>query len=340
MAGEGTGDEGPITIESLPRDILADILRHAGYPHRHRAASTSRAFADAASHPSFTRVVRKGETITDACKDAGVGDTVIIPPGIRDECVVFDKPLALVGERIDAVECAGGAGSSRCAVVLEHPGKACVRYMNKERLFEDEERFRLANICFRAGGDEYEYDDDEHTSYLDFGVIFTHSPTKVRMDRCESRGTQCIVINSGRFIMEGCHVSGAGMVHTLTERTKRQRQLEPNPLLAAVYAEDLRGDLIMRGCVVSENASPGIHVGKRANFKAENCDVSYNGGHGIILHPGEGYLYKLEVRRCTIWRNTKFPLQVSSGDVSGITLAENHVQNRYGDTESDEDDSE
>ena len=340
MAGEGTGDEGPVTIESLPRDILADILRHAGYPHRHRAASTSRAFADAASHPSFTRVVRKGETITDACKDAGFGDTVIIPPGIRDECVVFDKPLALVGERIDAVECAGGAGSSRCAVVLEHPGKACVRYMNKERLFEDEERFRLANICFRAGGDEYEYDDDEHTSYLDFGVIFTHSPTKVRMDRCESRGTQCIVINSGRFIMEGCHVSGAGMVHTLTERTKRQRQLEPNPLLAAVYAEDLRGDLIMRGCVVSENASPGIHVGKRANFKAENCDVSYNGGHGIILHPGEGYLYKLEVRRCTIWRNKKFPLQVSSGDVSGITLAENHVQNRYGDTESDEDYSE
>tara|TARA_B110000483_G_scaffold111434_1_gene135522 strand:- start:247 stop:1269 length:1023 start_codon:yes stop_codon:yes gene_type:complete len=340
MAGEGTGDEGPVTIESLPRDILADILRHAGYPHRHRAASTSRAFADAASHPSFTRVVRKGETITDACKDAGVGDTVIIPPGIRDECVVFDKPLALVGERIDAVECAGGAGSSRCAVVLEHPGKTCVRYTNKGRPYEDDERFRLANICFRAGGDEYEYDDDEHTSYLDFGVIFTHSPTKVRMDRCESRGTQCIVINSGRFIMEGCHVSGAGMVHTLTERTKRQRQLEPNPLLAAVYAEDLRGDLIMRGCVVSENASPGIHVGKRANFKAENCDVSYNGGHGIILHPGEGYLYKLEVRRCTIWRNKKFPLQVSSGDVSGITLVENHVQNRYGDTESDEDYSE
>ena len=340
MAGEGTGDECTITIESLPRDILADILRHAGYPHRHRAASTSRAFADAASHPSFTRVVRKGETITDACKDAGVGDTVIIPPGIRDECVVFDKPLALVGERIDAVECAGGAGSSRCAVVLEHPGKTCVRYTNKGRPYEDDERFRLANICFRAGGDKYEYDDDEHTSYLDFGVIFTHSPTKVRMDRCESRGTQCIVINSGRFIMEGCHVSGAGMVHTLTERTKRQRQLEPNPLLAAVYAEDLRGDLIMRGCVVSENASPGIHVGKRANFKAENCDVSYNGGHGIILHPGEGYLYKLEVRRCTIWRNKKFPLQVSSGDVSGITLAENHVQNRYGDTESDEDYSE
>ena len=339
MAGEGTGD-GPVTIESLPRDILADILRHAGYPHRHRAASTSRSFADAASHPSFTRVVRKGETITDACKDAGVGDTVIIPPGIRDECVVFDKPLALVGERIDAVECAGGAGSSRCAVVLEHPGKACVRYTNKGRPYEDDERFRLANICFRAGGDEYEYDDDEHTSYLDFGVIFTHSPTKVRMDRCESRGTQCIVINSGRFIMEGCHVSGAGMVHTLTERTKRQRQLEPNPLLAAVYAEDLRGDLIMRGCVVSENASPGIHVGKRANFKAENSDVSYNGGHGIILHPGEGYLYKLEVRRCTIWRNKKFPLQVSSGDVSGITLVENHVQNRYGDTESDEDYSE
>ena len=265
---------------------------------------------------------------------------MIIPPGIRDECVVFDKPLALVGERIDAVECAGGAGSSRCAVVLEHPGKACVRYTNKGRPYEDDERFRLANICFRAGGDEYEYDDDEHTSYLDFGVIFTHSPTKVRMDRCESRGTQCIVINSGRFIMEGCHVSGAGMVHTLTERTKRQRQLEPNPLLAAVYAEDLRGDLIMRGCVVSENASPGIHVGKRANFKAENCDVSYNGGHGIILHPGEGYLYKLEVRRCTIWRNKKFPLQVSSGDVSGITLVENHVQNRHGDTESDEDDSE
>jgi len=339
MAGEGTGD-GPVTIESLPRDILADILRHAGYPHRHRAASTSRSFADAASHPSFTRVVRKGETITDACKDAGVGDTVIIPPGIRDECVVFDKPLALVGERIDAVECAGGAGSSRCAVVLEHPGKTCVRYTNKGRPYEDDERFRLANICFRAGGDEYEYDDDEHTSYLDFGVIFTHSPTKVRMDRCESRGTQCIVINSGRFIMEGCHVSGAGMVHTLTERTKRQRQLEPNPLLAAVYAEDLRGDLIMRGCVVSENASPGIHVGKRANFKAENSDVSYNGGHGIILHPGEGYLYKLEVRRCTIWRNKKFPLQVSSGDVSGITLVENHVQNRYGDTESDEDYSE
>ena len=140
--------------------------------------------------------------------------------------------------------------------------------------------------------------------------------------------------------MGGCHVSGAGRVHTLTERTKRQRQLKPNPLLAAVYAEDLRGDLIRRGCVVSENASPGIHVGKRANFKAENCDVSYNGGHGIILHPGEGYLYKLEVRRCTIWRNKKFPLQVSSGDVSGITLVENHVQNRYGDTESDEDYSE
>ena len=339
MAGEGTGDEGPVTIESLPRDILADILRHAGYPHRHRAASTSRVFADAASHPSFTRVVREGETITDACKDAGVGDTVIIPPGIRDECVVFDKPLALVGERIDAVECAGGAGSSRCAVVLEHPGKACVRYMNKERLFEDEERFRLANICFRAGGDARE-DDDVNKYHCNFGVIFTCYPTKVRMDKCESRGTQSIVINSGRFIMEGCHVSGAGMEHTLTERTKRQRQLEPNPLQAAVYAEDLRGDLIMRGCVVSENASPGIHVGKRANFKAENCDVSYNGGHGIILHPGEGYLYKLEVRRCTIWRNKKFPLQVSSGDVSGITLAENHVQNRYGEEESDEDDSE
>ena len=337
MAG-GTG-EGPVTIESLPRDILADILRHAGYPHRHRAASTSRAFADAASHPSFTRVVRKGETITDACKDAGVGDTVIIPPGIRDECVVFDKPLALVGERIDAVECAGGAGSSRCAVVLEHPGKACVRYMNKERLFEDEERFRLANMCFRAGGDARE-DDDVNKYHCNFGVIFTCYPTKVRMDKCESRGTQSIVINSGRFIMEGCHVSGAGMVHTLTERTKRQRQLAPSPAQkAAVCAEDLRGDLIMRGCVVSENASSGIYVGPNvANFKAENCDVSYNGEHGMILDCGEGH--ELEVRRCTIWRNKKFPLQVSSGDVSGITLVENHVQNRHGDTESDEDDSE
>jgi hypothetical protein len=341
MAGEGTGD-GPVTIESLPRDILADILRHAGYPHRHRAASTSRAFADAASHPSFTRVVRKGETITDACKDAGVGDTVIIPPGIRDECVVFDKPLALVGERIDAVECAGGAGSSRCAVVLEHPGKSCVRYENKDSPFEDDERFRLANICFRAGGRR---DVDENMSYVDSGVIFTHSPTKVRMDKCESRGTQHIVIKSGRFTMEGCLVTGAGMEHTLSKRRRLLTDViyegtDLDRIPAAVYAEDLRGDLIMRGCVVSENASPGIHVGKRANFKAENCDVSYNGGHGIILHPGEGYLYKLEVRRCTIWRNKKFPLQVSSGDVSGITLAENHVQNRYGDTESDEDYSE
>ena len=343
MAGEGTGDECPITIESLPRDILADILRHAGYPHRHRAASsTSRSFADAASHPSFTRVVRKGETITDACKDAGVGDTVIIPPGIRDECVVFDKPLALVGERIDAVECAGGAGSSRCAVVLEHPGKSCVRYENKDSPFEDDERFRLANICFRAGGRR---DVDENMSYVDSGVIFTHSPTKVRMDKCESRGTQHIVIKSGRFTMEGCLVTGAGMEHTLSKRRRLLTDViyegtDLDRIPAAVYAEDLRGDLIMRGCVVSENASPGIHVGKRANFKAENCDVSYNGGHGIILHPGEGYLYKLEVRRCTIWRNKKFPLQVSSGDVSGITLAENHVQNRYGDTESDEDYSE
>jgi hypothetical protein len=341
MAGEGTGD-GPVTIESLPRDILADILRHAGYPHRHRAASTSRSFADAASHPSFTRVVRKGETITDACKDAGVGDTVIIPPGIRDECVVFDKPLALVGERIDAVECAGGAGSSRCAVVLEHPGKSCVRYENKDSPFEDDERFRLANICFRAGGRR---DVDENMSYVDSGVIFTHSPTKVRMDKCESRGTQHIVIKSGRFTMEGCLVTGAGMEHTLSKRRRLLTDViyegtDLDRIPAAVYAEDLRGDLIMRGCVVSENASPGIHVGKRANFKAENCDVSYNGGHGIILHPGEGYLYKLEVRRCTIWRNKKFPLQVSSGDVSGITLAENHVQNRYGDTESDEDYSE
>ena len=341
MAGEGTGD-GPVTIESLPRDILADILRHAGYPHRHRAASTSRSFADAASHPSFTRVVRKGETITDACKDAGVGDTVIIPPGIRDECVVFDKPLALVGERIDAVECAGGAGSSRCAVVLEHPGKSCVRYENKDSPFEDDERFRLANICFRAGGRR---DVDENMSYVDSGVIFTHSPTKVRMDKCESRGTQHIVIKSGLFTMEGCLVTGAGMEHTLSKRRRLLTDViyegtDLDRIPAAVYAEDLRGDLIMRGCVVSENASPGIHVGKRANFKAENCDVSYNGGHGIILHPGEGYLYKLEVRRCTIWRNKKFPLQVSSGDVSGITLAENHVQNRYGDTESDEDYSE
>ena len=134
-------------------------------------------------------------------------------------------------------------------------------------------------------------------------------------------------------------MSGAGMVHTLTERTKRQRQLEPNPAPAAVYAEHLRGDLIMRGCVVSENASSGIHVGKHANFKAENCDVSYNGGYGMILDSGEGY--KLEVRRCTIWRNMKFSLQVPYwSKVNGITLAENHIQNRNGEEETDEDDSE
>ena len=338
MAGEGTGDEGPVTIESLPRDILADILRHAGYPHRHRAASTSRAFADAASHPSFTRVVRKGETITDACKDAGFGDTVIIPPGIRDECVVFDKPLALVGERIDAVECAGGARSSRCAVVLEHPGKACVRYENKGRRWDDD-RFRLANMCFRAGGDASK-DDNEYMSGLFYGVVFTHSPTKVRMDRCESRGTQSIVPSkSGRFIMEGCHVSGAGMVHTLSKRRRQELKSDPTHHEAAVYAEHFCGDLIMRGCVVSENASSGIHVGDGvANFKAENCDVSYNGGHGMILQSGYGC--KREVRRCTIWRNMVFPLHVTSGDVSGVTFSENHVQNRYGEEETDEDYSE
>ena len=337
MAGEGTGDEGPVTIESLPRDILADILRHAGYPHRHRAASTSRAFADAASHPSFTRVVRKGETITDACKDAGVGDTVIIPPGIRDECVVFDKPLALVGERIDAVECAGGARSSRCAVVLEHPGKACVRYENKGRRWDDD-RFRLANICFRAGGDAHK-DDNAYMSDMYYGVIFTHSPTKVRMDNCESRGTQSIVINRGRFIMEGCLVTGAGMEHTLSKRRRQELKSDPSHHEAAVYAEHFCGDLIMRGCVVSENASSGIHVGDGVNnFKAENCDVSYNGGHGMILQSGYGC--KREVRRCTIWRNMVFPLHVTSGDVSGVTFSENHVQNRYGEEESDEDDSE
>ena len=254
MAGEGTGDEGPVTIESLPRDILADILRHAGYPHRHRAASTSRAFADAASHPSFTRVVRKGETITDACKDAGVGDTVIIPPGIRDECVVFDKPLALVGERIDAVECAGGARSSRCAVVLEHPGKACVRYENKGRRWDDD-RFRLANICFRAGGDAHK-DDNAYMSDMYYGVIFTHSPTKVRMDNCESRGTQSIVINRGRFIMEGCLVTGAGMEHTLSKRRRQELKSDPSHHEAAVYAEHFCGDLIMRGCVCLLYTSP------------------------------------------------------------------------------------
>jgi len=340
MAGEDTG-EGPVTIESLPRDILADILRHAGYPHRHRAASTSRAFADAASHPSFTRVVRKGETITDACKDAGVGDTVIIPPGIRDECVVFDKPLALVGERIDAVECAGGAGSSRCAVVLEHPGKACVRYENKDSPFEDEERFRLANICFRAGGDASE-DDVEKVPWLDYGVIFTHSPTKVRMDKCESRGTQHIVIKSGRFTMEGCHVSGAGMVHTLSKRRRLLTEAiyeatDLDRIPAAVYAANLRGDLIMRGCVVSENASSGIHVGEHANFKAENCDVSYNGGYGMILDCGEGH--EFDVRRCKIWRNMKFQLEPSR-NLNGITFSENHIQNRNGEEETDEDDSE
>ena len=140
--------------------------------------------------------------------------------------------------------------------------------------------------------------------------------------------------------MEGCHVSGAGMVHTLTERTKRQRQLEPNPAPAAVYAEHLRGDLIMRGCVVSENASSGIHVGKHANFKAENCDVSYNGGYGMILDSGEGY--KLEVRRCTIWRNMKGAIAVPSFKVSGISFVENHIQNRFEESlnpkETDEDD--
>lgn len=340
MAGEDTG-EGPVTIESLPRDILADILRHAGYPHRHRAASTSRAFADAASHPSFTRVVRKGETITDACKDAGVGDTVIIPPGIRDECVVFDKPLALVGERIDAVECAGGAGSSRCAVVLEHPGKVCVCYTNKGRPYEDDERFRLANICFRAGGDASE-DDVEKVPWLDYGVIFTHSPTKVRMDKCESRGTQHIVIKSGRFTMEGCHVSGAGMVHTLSKRRRLLTEAiyeatDLDRIPAAVYAANLRGDLIMRGCVVSENASSGIHVGEHANFKAENCDVSYNGGYGMILDCGEGH--EFDVRRCKIWRNMKFQLEPSR-NLNGITFSENHIQNRNGEEETDEDDSE
>ena len=340
MAGEDTG-EGPVTIESLPRDILADILRHAGYPHRHRAASTSRAFADAASHPSFTRVVRKGETITDACKDAGVGDTVIIPPGIRDECVVFDKPLALVGERIDAVECAVGAGSSRCAVVLEHPGKVCVCYTNKGRPYEDDERFRLANICFRAGGDASE-DDVEKVPWLDYGVIFTHSPTKVRMDKCESRGTQHIVIKSGRFTMEGCHVSGAGMVHTLSKRRRLLTEAiyeatDLDRIPAAVYAANLRGDLIMRGCVVSENASSGIHVGEHANFKAENCDVSYNGGYGMILDCGEGH--EFDVRRCKIWRNMKFQLEPSR-NLNGITFSENHIQNRNGEEETDEDDSE
>ena len=342
MAGEGTGDEGPVTIESLPRDILADILRHAGYPHRHRAASTSRAFADAASHPSFTRVVRKGETITDACKDAGVGDTVIIPPGIRDECVVFDKPLALVGERIDAVECAGGAGSSRCAVVLEHPGKVCVCYMNKGRPYEDDERFRLANICFRAGGDALE-DDVEKIPLLDYGVIFTHSPTKVRMDKCESRGTQHIVIKSGRFTMEGCLVTGAGMVHTLSKRRRLLTEAiyeatDLDRIPAAVYAAKLRGDLIMRGCVVSENALSGIHVGEDvANFKAENCDVSYNGGHGMILDCGMGH--EFDVRRCKIWRNMKTQIEPSR-NLNGITFSENHIQNRNGEEETDEDDSE
>ena len=340
MAGEDTG-EGPVTIESLPRDILADILRHAGYPHRHRAASTSRAFADAASHPSFTRVVRKGETITDACKDAGVGDTVIIPPGIRDECVVFDKPLALVGERIDAVECAGGAGSSRCAVVLEHPGKVCVCYMNKGRPYEDDERFRLANICFRTGGDALE-DDVEKIPLLDYGVIFTHSPTKVRMDKCESRGTQHIVIKSGRFTMEGCLVTGAGMEHTLSKRRRLLTEAiyeatDLDRIPAAVYAANLRGDLIMRGCVVSENASSGIHVGEHANFKAENCDVSYNGGYGMILDCGEGH--EFDVRRCKIWRNMKFQLEPSR-NLNGITFSENHIQNRNGEEETDEDDSE
>ncbi|OUW42184.1 hypothetical protein CBD41_09620 [bacterium TMED181] len=101
----------------------------------------------------------------------------------------------------------------------------------------------------------------------------------------------------------------------------------------------MRGDLIMRGCVVSENALSGIYVGPDvANFKAENCDVSYNGGHGMILQSGYGC--KREVRRCTIWRNMVFPLHVTSGDVSGVTFSENHVQNRYGEEESDEDDSE
>ena len=267
---------------------------------------------------------------------------MIIPPGIRDECVVFDKPLALVGERIDAVECAGGAGSSRCAVVLEHPGKACVRYENKDSPFEDDERFRLANICFRAGGRR---DVDENMSYVDSGVIFTHSPTKVRMDKCESRGTQHIVIKSGRFTMEGCLVTGAGMVHTLSKRRRLLTDViyegtDLDRIPAAVYAANLRGDLIMRGCVVSENALYGIYVGIHANFKAENCDVSYNGGYGMILDSGEGY--KLEVRRCTIWRNMKGAIAVPSFKVSGISFVENHIQNRFEESlnpkETDEDD--
>ena len=44
----------------------------------------------------------------------------------------------------------------------------------------------------------------------------------------------------------------------------------------------------------------------------------------------------MEVRRCTIWRNMVFQL-IPSGNVIGVTLAENHVQNKFGETESDED---
>ena len=139
--------------------------------------------------------------------------------------------------------------------------------------------------------------------------------------------------------MEGCLVTGAGMEHTLSKRRRQELKSDPSHHEAAVYAEHFCGDLIMRGCVVSENASSGIHVGKHANFKAENCDVSYNGGYGMILDSGEGY--KLEVRRCTIWRNMKFSLQVPYwSKVNGITLAENHIQNRNGEEETDEDDSE
>ena len=142
--------------------------------------------------------------------------------------------------------------------------------------------------------------------------------------------------------MEGCHVSGAGMVHTLSKRRRLLTEAiyeatDLDRIPAAVYAANLRGDLIMRGCVVSENASSGIHVGEHANFKAENCDVSYNGGYGMILDCGEGH--EFDVRRCKIWRNMKFQLEPSR-NLNGITFSENHIQNRNGEEETDEDDSE
>ncbi|KAK9816385.1 hypothetical protein WJX74_001851 [Apatococcus lobatus] len=227
----------PATLEDLPLELLARIIRKMPFPQRLTAAGVSKRWKEASTEARSRKLVKPGMTIMEVIENARPGDTILLPPGYYPELLLIEKPLRIIGQPEPATD--------------ERPARPVVLQSNRPVLALCNARCYFENVTMRTGAISAD------RSICCFGP----DCPAILMKNCELGGASGLLVPNSlgpktKLILRNCHLHSVG---------------SPMPAIAMEA-----GSLTAHGCTISD-CEVGIEIleGVRADLRHNN--ISFTG---------------------------------------------------------------